>query len=113
MPDSGEYQRGHEAGGIAERLDSHDRHFATINGSLGDIAREMAKFTLAIQRMSDQAEAREATVLTTAAALKAAEEARRASAEQSWTPVTKIFAVLAAIATVVGAAVGVYLAVFT
>jgi hypothetical protein len=103
------YARGHAAGEIGARLASHDKHFAAINGSIGDLRDEMHSLTLAVQRLGDQAMAREATVLVTAAALKDSEEARRIGevaerdkSEQSWSPWTRVFAVLAAIATAVG-----------
>lgn len=97
-----EFDRGHAAGEINERLASHDRHFAKINGSLEDIARELGKMTLAVQRLGDQADANAKTVITTAAALKDAEDARRAKTEQSWSPVQKFLAVLVAAVAVVG-----------
>jgi len=101
------YERGHLAGEIAARLAGHDKHFASINGSLADLATEMHELTLAVQRLGDQAISRDATVVTTAAALRDADEARRSKTEQSWSPVAKAFAVLAAVAT----AVSLYLAV--
>jgi hypothetical protein len=91
-----EYDRGHMAGGIAERLASHDRHFESINGSLSDLASEMHELTLAVQRLGDQADAAAKTVVTTASALKDAEEARRGRSEQSWSPIQKFLALLAA-----------------
>jgi len=97
-----DFDRGHLAGEIAARLAGHDQHFASINGSLADIANEMHALTLAVQRLGDQAVSRDATVVTTAAALKDAEDARRSKSESSWSPVQKAFAVLAAIATAVG-----------
>ncbi|HEY9411110.1 MAG TPA: hypothetical protein VIP77_16140 [Jiangellaceae bacterium] len=100
------YDRGAAAGRIDARLAGHDKHFESINGSLADMVREMHELTLAVQRLGDQAVSRDATVVTTAAALKDAEEARRGKAEQSWSPWEKVFAVLAALA----AAVGIYLA---
>ena len=102
MSESEDYKRGHDAGGIAERLDSHDRHFQSINGSLADIAREMHNLTLAVQRLADQAVARDATVVTTAAALKDAEEARRDRTEQGWAPWQKALAVIAGLVAVAG-----------
>ena len=95
-----EFDRGHAAGGIEARLAGHDKHFAAINGSLGDIAKELNKMTLAVQRLGDQADANAKTVVSTASALKAAEDARRAKAVQAWSPVQKILAVIAAVATV-------------
>ena len=108
QPDNA-YDRGHTAGEIAERLAGHDRHFAAINGSLADVAREMHSLTLAVQRLGDQAVARDATVVTTAKALKEAEDARRAKTEQSWTPVARLLAVLGGLAALAAVA-GLYLA---
>lgn len=107
MPED-DYQRGHAAGGINERLASHDRHFEAINGSLAQMAREMHNLTLAVQRLGDQAVARDATVVTTAAALKEAEDARRDRTDRSWSPFAKLFAVLGA-ASALAAVVGLYL----
>lgn len=102
MTESEEYKRGHDAGGIAERLAGHDRHFEAINGSLADLVEEMHELTLAVQRLGDQAVSRDATVITTAAALKDADAARRDKTEQSWTPFTKFLAVLAGLVTFAG-----------
>lgn len=102
------FERGHAAGAIAERLASHDRHFAAINGSLDRLASEMHALTLAVQRLGDQAVSRDATVVVTAAALKDAEEARRSKTESSWSPWTKGFATLAAVATAVGLALALW-----
>jgi hypothetical protein len=103
VADEGEaFDRGHAAGAIAERLASHDRHFSAINGSLDRLANEMHTLTLAVQRLGDQAVSRDATVVTTAAALKDAEEARRQSSEHSWSPWARAFAAVAALATAVG-----------
>lgn len=98
------YDRGRVDGAIAERLAGHDKHFAAINGSLADMVREMHDLTLAVQRLGDQAVARDATVVTTAAALKDAEEARRGSSERSWTPVARVLAIAGGVATIVGVA---------
>lgn len=108
MAEDDAYQRGHAAGGIAERLDSHDRHFAAINGSLADMVREMHSLTLAVQRLADQAVSRDATVVTTAAALKDADEARRQKETQAWSPWAKLFAALGA-ASALAVVVGLYL----
>lgn len=105
MPAEGaEYDRGHdaghEAGKIDARLSGHDKHFAAINGQLVRVADELAGLRLAVQRLGDQAVARDATVVTTAAALKDAEEARRDKTEQSWSPVSRIVAILSGLAGV-------------
>lgn len=58
--------------------------------------------TLAVQRLGDQADAAAKTVVTTASALKDAEDARRGKAEQSWSPVQKLLAVVGVIVAVAG-----------
>jgi hypothetical protein len=63
----------------------------------------MHELRLAVQRLGDQAISRDATVVTTAAALKDAEEARRSTADQSWSPWAKIFAAVGGIAALIGA----------
>jgi hypothetical protein len=105
------FDRGAVAGEIAARLKGHDEHFAKINGSLDLVAEEMHGLKLAVQRLGDQAVSRDATVLTTAAALKEAEAARRDKSEQAWSPVAKAFAVIAAVATVIGLVTTLYLTI--
>lgn len=88
------YERGVTAGEIAARLAGHDRHFASINGSLAQIADEMHALNMGVQRLADQAEAAAKTVVTTASALKDAQEARRDKATQTWSPMAKLATVL-------------------
>jgi uncharacterized protein YdcH (DUF465 family) len=94
-----QFDRGVAAGEISQRLKEHDQHFAKINGSMERVADELAKQTLAIQRMSDAMTANEATVLKTAAALKDADEARRDQSETRWSPLAR----LGAVAVIIGA----------
>jgi hypothetical protein len=102
MPDDA-YERGVSAGEIAQRLKDHDRHFERLNGSLGDVAKELHGLTLAVQQLGLQAIARDATVVTTAAALKDAEQARRDNSERHWSPMMRLAVVIGAMATVAGA----------
>jgi hypothetical protein len=112
MPDDHEeYDRGHVAGGIDARLAGHDRHFEAINGNIARVGDELHEMKMAVQRLADQAVARDATVVTTAAALKDAEDARRDKSEQTWSPIAKLLAILGSITTVVAVAVSIYLAV--
>lgn len=92
----------YEWGRIAERLDHHDKHFETINGTLMDVGRNLASLNIGIQRLVDSAEADRATVLTTAKALKDAEEARRDKGEARWSPVQRLAALLGSLAAAVG-----------
>lgn len=103
---SDEFERGKVQGRTDNRLDDHDDHFAKLNGSVVVLGAKVEELTLAIQRLIDQGTANAATVLTTAAALKDAEAARRDRTEQSWSPFAKVITVLA----VVIAAAGLYLA---
>ena len=96
------YDRGTVAGKIDARLANHDKHFAAINGSLEKVAKEMHELTLAVQRLGDQAVSRDATVVTTAAALKDAEDARRSKSESAWSPWAKVLALVAGVVAVAG-----------
>jgi hypothetical protein len=97
-----DYDDGVAAGKIVERLDHHDRHFRTINGSIDRLADRMGDVALQVQRLADQAIARDATAVALAAALKNAEEVRRHQGEQKWSPVSRTIAVILAVATVAG-----------
>jgi len=99
------YERGHLAGEIAARLAGHDRHFDAINGHLADLVAGQEEVRLAVQRLADQAVSRDATVVTTAAALKDAEDARRSRGEQTWTPIQRFIAVVTVFAVLLAAAV--------
>ena len=99
MPAAGDdFERGHAAGALSERLAEHDRHFTRINGSMERIAAEMHELVLAVQRLADAAEADLTTALTLAAGLKDADQARRDSTEQHWSPVARLIAAVAAFA---------------
>jgi len=93
--------RGFAAGKIDARLAQHDLHFSQINGSIGKLADEIHNLVMVVQRLGDEAKSRDATEITTAAALKAAEDARRDKSEQSWTPLQRVTAVLVALAALV------------
>lgn len=107
MPDPGgtdgaAYRRGQQDGATESRLDGHDQHFASINGSLAVISEQLRAMNLAVQRLGDQADASARTVIATAVALKEADDVRRSKSEQAWSPLTKIFAAIAAAAAMVG-----------
>jgi hypothetical protein len=78
---------------MAPRVSTHDAAIASLN--------------LAAQRLDNEAGWRDKTVESTARALKDAKEAQDAAmrseaakAEQGWTPMARLFAVISAIATV-------------
>ena len=110
MPETSEseYDRGHAAGGIDARLAEHDGHFRRINGSIENVASELAKLNLSLQRLADQRVADNATVITTAAALKEAEQARRDRSDRSWTPVARVAVVVSMLVAVVGVVLAIY-----
>jgi hypothetical protein len=98
-----DYDRGHAAGEISERLREHDHHFMRINGSMEKVATRLGDLILQVQRLADAAEADRQTVVTTAAALKDADAARRDSSETRWSPLMRLgiaTGVLAALASV-------------
>lgn len=95
-------KRGFAAGQIDARLAGHDSHFAKINGSLERPADEMHLMNLVVQRLADDAKANAATVITTAAALKDAEAARRDKSETTWSPFQRTIAAAGAVVALVG-----------
>jgi len=101
------YDRGVIAGEIAARLANHDMHFASINGAVTDLVTEMHGMRLDVQRLGDQADAAAKTVLATAAALKAADDARRAQSDRTWSPWTRGFAVITVAAVLVATVVSI------
>jgi hypothetical protein len=102
------FEAGRVAGRIDERLAGHDKHFEKINGNLGELVVGLEGVRLAVQRLADQAVSRDATVVTTAAALKDAEDARRLRTDQKWTPVQRFIAVVGTLVALVGTGVGVW-----
>ena len=102
MVDRDAYDAGHTAGGIDARLAQHDTHFTQINGSIRDMAAEMAQVRMLLQRLADSADADRRTVVTTAAALKDAEEARRSTTTDRWSPWQKGIALLGAAVALAG-----------
>jgi uncharacterized membrane protein YhaH (DUF805 family) len=105
------FDRGAEVGAIRWRLADHDVHFAAINGSLAAVAAELHLLNMAVQRLHDQAVSNAATVVTTAAALRDAEEAKVRQGEQSWSPWAKAIALAAGAVTVISIATSVVLGV--
>lgn len=101
MAGPSEFDRGHEAGEIAGKIDArlagHDRHFLDINGSIAKVGAELHVINLTVQRLADQAIARDATAIALAAALKEASEKR-------WSPFARLWLVVGAVAAVAGIA---------
>ena len=94
--------RAFAAGQTDARLANHDQHFADINGSIGRLIGEIHGLRLDVQRLGDEAKANAATVITTAAALKDAEAARRDKSETSWSPFQRALAVTAVLVALAG-----------
>ena len=90
MENGSAYDRGVAAGEISARLANHDLHFKAINGSIERLGDEMHLLVLQVQRLGDSAESDRATVLTTAAALKDANLARREAGESRWAPLQRL-----------------------
>jgi ABC-type transporter Mla subunit MlaD len=114
-PDDSDYDRGVAAGEILQRLAGHDQHFARINGSvdrsadrLDTVVTRIDGLMLAVQRLGDTIAANEATVVTTAQALKEAKEASDKASERHWTPFQRWVVAIGALAALI-AAVGYFL----
>lgn len=86
MPESEDYKRGREAGGIAERLDRHDEHFNRINGSIEKSADAQYQLAREVHELKLQARARE----DTASVVKDADRERRDQVETSWQRVVRL-----------------------
>jgi len=124
VPTAGEptaYERGRKAGKIDEELAGHGRRLDKINGSMAKIAERLgsidardATIEMSLQRIEDQMIAAKATVEATAKALRDADDARRKadetkriSAEQRWTPVQRAVAVLTVLLVAAGVLVSI------
>jgi hypothetical protein len=92
---SSEYDRGR----VDATLTEHGQHLAKINGSMEKVSRELHDLNLGIQRLADAADADRSTVKVTAEALKNAEQARRDKSETSWSPLQRIGAAVAILAS--------------
>ena len=88
----GQYERGVIAGEIAQRLLEHDRHLDRVNGSMELVAHRLNGVEMALQRMADSMDADRATVVTTATALKNADDARRQNENRRWSPLARVAA---------------------
>ncbi|TFD74743.1 hypothetical protein [Cryobacterium fucosi] len=80
---------------LSTRVDGHDRDLLDVNKTIAIILSTT-------QRLTEQADARDAKAVALAAALKEAEEQRRTKTETAWSPYTKLFAVVAIAATLWG-----------
>ena len=65
-PDRDAYERGKAAGETDARLENAERRLGAVNGNIADVAVALEALRLAVQRLIDQAVARDATVVTTA-----------------------------------------------
>jgi len=77
-------------GTVSGRVDGHDRDIRALTDGHAELRSET-------QTLREQAEADKATAVALALALKEADENRRKKSESSWSPWTKVFAVLAAL----------------
>jgi hypothetical protein len=75
-----------------------DRHEREITENRDDIA-QLQSLT---QTLKEGADADKKTAVALALALKEADETRRTKSESTWSPITRLFAILTGIATIVG-----------
>jgi hypothetical protein len=115
VTDNTDYDRGHREGGQDARMAAYDIHFRDINGSIRDFAKEMGELNSGVTGLRSDIrailasmEAAERTRIATAAALKEQEEARRDKNTDSWTPLQRGLAVIAALVGVASLAIAWY-----
>ena len=112
------YDRGMVAGKIAIRLDHHDVQLVAMNDVLAKVVNVEADLTLAVQELAGEAKASRETAVALATALKDAKETAEGTARNEslkaaateresaaraalgWSPVTRVFAIVAALAIV-------------
>ncbi len=96
------YDRGEAAGKLAAEVAEQGRHLKTINGSMERVAKSLAELVLGIAALNQQMTADKETRISTAEALKNAEDARRDADETKWTPWQRIMLVVGCIVGVLG-----------
>jgi anti-sigma-K factor RskA len=101
-----EFERGHTAGAIAQRLNDHDKHFEKINGSIEVFDAHIRALTASIAEQGQLSAARERQMVATAAALAVSEQARRDRSIQSWSPWQKIATATVALMALAGFGLG-------
>jgi len=105
-PKNADYERGREEGEIAAtiaaRLLGHDKHFEAINGSVAKVATELHTLNLAVQRLADQAVARDAQTTKAFDTFRELDETRRSLAGESWSLWRRVAAYLVAAFMVTG-----------
>lgn len=79
---------------LGGRVDTHDREFDSVKADISGLQS-------LTQTLREGADADKKTAVALALALKEADETRRTKSEASWSPITKVFAVLAAVGVLV------------
>ncbi|MET4703101.1 hypothetical protein [Frigoribacterium sp. UYMn621] len=87
---------------IAERGVNTDRRVDGHASELNTIKTDVASLKSETQTLREGADADKKTAVALAFALKEADENRRLKAEQSWSPITRIFAVIAVLGVLAG-----------
>ena len=80
---------------VNARVDKHEREIVEHRDDIN----ELKSLT---QTLQEGADADKKTAVALALALKEADETRRTKSEQSWSPITRLFAVLTTVATLLG-----------
>jgi len=117
MPESSTeaFERGVVAGKVSIRLDHHDAQLVSINSVLAKVVDVESNLTLAVQELAGEAKASRETAVALATALKDAKETAEGTARAEtnkaaiterenatkaalgWSPITKLFAILAGV----------------
>ena len=87
---------------IAERGINTDRRVDGHASEIGSMKVSISNLQSETQTLREGADADKKTAVALALALKEADETRRTKSEQSWSPITRLFAVLTTVATLLG-----------
>jgi hypothetical protein len=90
------YDRGKVDGLLAAKVEEQGQHLDRINGSMEKVATSLADLVLGVSALEQQMAADEKTRISTAQALKDAEEARRTADESKWAPWARVTAIVVA-----------------
>ena len=112
MDNGTDFDRGHAAGEIAERLREHDRRLEKINGSVDRMAdkaedqnTEMARFRGEITAFRGEISTVRQSLESAVTAVRDAHASKEKQADRRWARVLAVVGAVAALSTIIGLAV--------
>ena len=105
MENGSDFDRGHAAGEIAERLREHDRRLEKINGSVDRMADKAEDQSTEMARLRSEIGSVRQALEAATAAVRDAHARRQKRSERRWARYAIIVGAVAALATIAGLAV--------